>query len=329
MAWIKRNLFFVISIAVGLLLTGYCGYLLYSSLDANSGVSDDYNTTKSNLEAIEQKTPYPSSENIQAAKADQERVHQFLTEFRKRFAPFPAPPTKDDKGFKSYLEDSLVQFRAQATNAGVQLPPDYAFAFSSLIGKLNYPPDSISPWMHQLQEISAILDILYHAKINYLASLCRVPVSIDDTGGGDCLLQAATVTNLWGVVTPYKITFRGFSTEIAAVIEGFARSSNCFIIKAIDVVPDLSVQPMAAQSAMQQPMFAYTPMPQMPNPAYNRTMRERGPPGMRPPPAPVAQAPVVPIAVLAGPAPPAIILSENPLLVTVSVDVVKLKVSEH
>ncbi len=335
MAWIKRNLFFVISVAVGLLLTGYCAWLLYSSLNDNSGVSEEYKSTLENLNAIRRKTPYPSKDNIQAAKADQERVRLFLADFRKRFAPFPAPPTKDEKGFKTYLEDNLVRFRAEATNAGVLLPPDYSFAFSGLIGKLTYPPGSIGPWMQQLEEIDAILDILYRAKINYLDGLERVPVSADDNGTGDCL-KADTVTNQWGIVTPYKITFRGFSAEIAAVIEGFARSSNCFIIKAIVVGPDTSVQSSVGQPFPQQPTAAYAPRPQnpnppqYPNPAYNRAGRDRGmPAGMRSAPVPVAAAPVAPVAVGAGFAPPVTILSENPLLVTVSIDVVKLKASEH
>ena len=330
MAWIKRNLFFVISVAVGLLVTGYCAYLLYDSLNANAGVSEEYKTTLDNLEAIRKKSPYPSKENIQAAKADQERVRVFLADFRKRFAPFPAPPVKDEKGFQTYLEANLVRFRAEATNAGVLLPLDYSFAFSSLIGKLTYPPGSIGPWMQQLEEIDAILDILYRAKINYLNGLQRVPVSTDDNGAEDCL-KADTVTNQWGIVTPYKITFRGFSAEIAAVIEGFARSSHCFIIKAIVVSPDTSVQPSEVQRPPPQAAVPYAPRPQNPIPPFNRGGRDRGmPPWMRSAPVPVAPAPVAPAAVAAVSAPAVVtILSENPLLVTVSVDVVKLKASEH
>ena len=326
MAWIKRNLLFVISVAVGLLLTGYCGYLLYSSVTANSGVSDDYKSTLSNLQSIQQKSPYPSLDNIQAAKADQDRVRLFLADFRKSFASFPAPPVKDEKGFKTYLEDSLVRFRAAATNAGVLLPADYAFSFSSLIGKHTYPSANIAPWMQQLQEISVILDILYRAKVNYLAGLQRVPVSMDDNAAVDCL-SATAVTNQWGIVTPYKITFRGFSAEIAAVMEGFARSSNCFIIKAIDVASDKSALPTTTQATVQQTMVTYVPVPQNPNPGMNRLGRERGMPGMmRPAPTPVA---ALPVAVVTGYASPVTILSETPLLVTISVDVVKLKASEH
>jgi hypothetical protein len=336
MVWIKRNLFFVISMAVGLLLTGYCAYLLYSSLNANSGVSEDYKSTLDNLRAMQQKPPFPSTDNIQAAKADQDKVRRFLADFRTRFASFPAPPAEDAKGFQTYLADSLVRFRAAATNAGVQLPADYSFSFSGLIGKLTYPPGNIGPWMQQLEEISAILDILYHAKINYLGGLQRAPVSADENGSADCL-PAITVTNQWGIVSPYKVTFRGFGAEIAAVMEGFARSSNCFIIKAVAVEPDRSVQPVAVQTPPQQPVATYIPPPRYnpypyPYPELNRPYDSMGRPGFRPPlrpMSPVAAAPSAPSAVAAVAAAPVTILSESPLLVTISVDVVKLKASDH
>jgi hypothetical protein len=333
MVWIKRNLFFVISAAAGLFVTGYCGWLLYTSMKENAGVSEEYNTTLLQLEEILKKTPFPDTNNIQAAKADQERVRLFLADFRKRFAPFPAPPVKDEKGFKTYLEDTLIRFHDEATNAGVLLPPDYSFAFSGLIGRLTYPAASIGPWMQELEEINAILDILCRAKINYLDNLQRVPVSTDDSGTGD-LLAAATVTNVWGIVTPYKITFRGFSAEVAAVIEGFARSSNCFIIQAIIVNPDTSVQTSVVQPLPQQPAAVYALRPQNPNPPQNPNYGMNRGPGrqglpqwMRTAPAPVAAAPVAAVPVAA----PSVvtILTENPLLVTVSINVVKLKASEH
>jgi hypothetical protein len=336
MVWIKRNLFFVVSTVVGLLLTGYCAWLLYNSLSENSGVSEEYKTTYSSLEAMRQKSPYPDPSNIQAAKADQERVRLFLADFRKSFAPFPAPPVKDEKGFKTYLEDTLIRFRSEATNAGVLLPPDYSFAFSGLMGKLTYPPANIGPWMQELEEIDAILDILYRAKINYLGGLQRVPVAMDDIGTGD-LLAAATVTNQWGIVTPYTIMFRGFSTEIAAVTEGFARSSNCFIVQAIAVGPDTSAQRPGLQPLPQQPAATYAPRPQNPNPPQNPNVelyRPRygagAPPRMRSAPVPAAAAPIAAVPGGGVSAPSVVaILSENPLWVVVSINVVKLKASEH
>jgi hypothetical protein len=330
MAWIKRNLFFVIGAAVGLILTGYCSYLLYKSLGDNAGVSDDYKTTLSSLQDLQQKSPYPSKENVQAAKADRDRVHKFLADFTKRFEPFPAPVLTDEKGFQAYLDDTLVRFRSQAQDAGVLLPEDFEFAFGGLAGKLTYPPENIGPWMQQMEEIGSILNVLYQAKINALLALGRVPVSPDDTGSG---LASAPVTNQWGVVTPYQITFRGFSAEIGAVLEGFARSSHCFIVRSLVINPDTTVQPMTEETA--QPQGAVNWAPQYRSPAPTPRFDRYGPGDRHGPPnftrqAPrYVQSPVYSYAAPAAPAGPVTILSENPLSVTITVDVIKLKASEH
>jgi hypothetical protein len=330
MVWIKRNLFFVIALAVAVALTGYCGYLLYSSLSANAAVRDEYDSTLSQLTTLEQSAPYPSKENIDAADADKERVRQFLGDFRKSFAPFPVPPAENQQGFQTYLEETLVRFRSEATNAGVQIPPDFGFTFSGLHGKLTVPQGNIGPWMEQLTEIGAILDILYHAKINALVSLCRVPVSQDDVGTGDCMLATTSTTNVWGVVTPYKFTFHGFSAEIASVLDGFARSSNCFIIETVEVTADKTAlpTPSAAGAMPTAPTYRQVLVPQA-NPGFSSS-RERGQPGALRPMPPRYTTVLVPNSTApTASTGPETILSEDPLLVTMTVEAVKLKVSEH
>lgn len=178
--------------------------------------------------------------------------------------------------------------------------------------------------MTQLQEVSAVLDVLYEAKINLLLSICRVQVSMDDQPEGtDCLLGAAPETTPWASVTPYQIKFRSFSLELAAVMEGFARSSNCFIIKTIQITQDMAVQPINIASA--QPgggAPAYVPIAPYVPPGGEPGFRGRPPPRSRPPPSPSAT-PGAPGLALNGT--PTTILSEYPLLVTMSIDVVKLK----
>lgn len=330
MVWIKRNLFFVIAMAVGLLVTGYCGYLLYGSMRDNSGAADEYNSTRDQLHTMQTQAPYPSPENIQAAKADQERVRAFLGDFRKRFVAFPPPPHVDQKGFKTYLEDTLVRLRAEATNAGVQLPEGYNFSFTGLMGRLTYPPENLEPWMQQLEEMSGILNVLYQAKVNSISAICRVPVSSDDAGTSDCMLGSASVTNSWGVVTPYKITFRGFSAELASVLAGFAQSSNCFIVKSVEVLSDKSSMPAptvgAAPSALMQTYYVPAPTA-APSPSMGRYRGDRGAPGgLRPTPAPMMQMQAVATQTPAG---PVTVLAETPLLITLSVDVVKLNAAER
>jgi hypothetical protein len=330
MAWIKRNLYFVITVAVALGVTGYCGYLLYSALGENVAASEKYASAKSGLDDLLHKAVYPSPENIQGAEADAGRVRTFLAEFRKPFAPFPTPPKVDVREFNTYLQKSIAQFGAQATNAGVGMHPDYSFSFSQQVNKLNHPVEAIAPWMQELEEIQAILNILYTAKVNYLEKIKRVSVCSDDAGSDD-YIQFNNTTNQWGVVAPYMVNFRAFSAEIANVLAGVAASSNCFIVKAIYVSPSLVALPdmTQAQPAPEPVRQYFRPAPSsdqfMPNPTRRGRPGDYGEFRTPRPYAPVQQQPV---AVPTGPAPPETILFEKPLFVTIYIDVVKLKPAE-
>ena len=50
-------------------------------------------------------------------------------------------------------------------------------------------------------------------------------------------IERQPVTNNLAVMTPYGVTFRGFSPELAQVLDGFAASPHGFIVKAINVQP--------------------------------------------------------------------------------------------
>jgi hypothetical protein len=325
MAWVKRNLIFVITVAIGLIATGYCGYLLYSARSANAAFSDDYATKSGQLKTLVDAKPPATTNNIQLAIADQTRVKDFLGDFRKAFAPFPTPLKVDDPGFVEYLQRHLRAFAAEATNNGVQLPQDYAFSFSQQKDKVSFTPECIDPWMEELQEMSAILHIVFEAKINYLQEIQRPPACTDDNNGGD-VLSAASISNTWGTVTPYKVTFRCFSQEIATVLAGFADSSNCFIVKYVNVNQSKEALPQIAALApvqVQQPIYVQRPQ-------YNPNVGggRYGPRGMRGPYVQQSEAPIL-MAAPAAPTPPQTILQETPLFVTIVIDAVKLKPPEQ
>jgi hypothetical protein len=334
MAWIKRNLYFVITVVVGLGLTGYCAYLLFSALDQNKADSDKYSSDQASLHALQTKSPFPDQQNIKAAETDAERVRTFLSEFRKPFAGFPEPTKLDDRHFKEYLQNTIAQLGLEATNAGVGLPANCTFGFSQEVNLLNYPSESIVPWMQEMTEMKAILHILYAAKINYLEKIKR-PVVVGEDMLGDDYVAVGPTTNTSGVVVPYMVNFRAFSAEIANVLAGIAASSNCLIVKTIHVSPSREPLPQLSdlQPAAPPPVqMVYQPIPQPLNPFMNpnglggggrgdpRSERRRG---LMPPPqfAPVAPTPTVPTG-------PVIVLTETPLFVTIYIDVVKLKAAD-
>src|SRR5439155_368936 len=82
-------------------------------------------------------------------------------------------------------------------------------------------------------EIKAICDVLFDARVQMLVGLRRTPVAKEDEEATDYLFGRKPATNAvtGAVAVPYEISFQGFSGELAAVLEGFYRSSNCFVVK--------------------------------------------------------------------------------------------------
>ena len=86
--------------------------------------------------------------------------------------------------------------------------------------------------------MKTISEILFAARVNSLDGIQRVRVSDDDANGPQAdYFDDHSVTNNLAVLTPYQITFRSFSPEIAQVLAGFASSPHGFIVRSINVQP--------------------------------------------------------------------------------------------
>jgi hypothetical protein len=210
-----------------------------------------------------------------------------------------------------------------ATNAGVEVPPNYGFSFGAERAKMTFAPECIAGWMDQIEQVRVILRILFDCKINALESIQRVQICGDDLDGNDTLPTVIPGSNTWGVVMPYRLAFRGFSTEVANVLASFADSSNCFIVKYVDVKPSRVPLPQLAETTVQPAPRRFMAQ-QIDNPYGEDGMGGGGTRGRyrRPQPQMLQQEmPVVP----QGPAPPETILQETPLYVTMVVDAVDIK----
>jgi hypothetical protein len=126
------------------------------------------------------------------------------------------------------------------------------------------------------------------------------------------------------IVTPYEVSFRSFSGEIGAVLDGILRSTNCLIVKTLTVAPSLNPVGGANPNAPAAPAYApaYVPQP-VPSRDSFASRYGAGPEIPRAAAPPVAAAPVA--GRPAAPSGPTVFLSEKPLRVTLLIDVVKLK----
>jgi len=272
MDWIKRNLYFVIGSAVALALMGLAGYYLYSKWQLNDEILGKLQEQYAKLKHFADAKPHPGSgkvDNIKTAKEQQQQLRAYIQKARQYFQSCPPIPVPESakltsREFSSALSRTIDQLQRDATKASVVLPPKdasgqaYCFSFAAQSRSLNYAPGSLEPLSVQLAEIKAICTVLFQAKINSLDELRREKVSEDDARGPQTdYLPDKSTTNELAVVSPYEVTFRCFSSELAAVLAGFAGAPCGVMIKTINVEPapavSLSPEALAMQPAIPTP----------------------------------------------------------------------------
>lgn len=243
MSWIKRNLFFVVGGAVALLLLGGGGFYIYTSLTSNSEATDKLNEIYGTLKNLQSQKPAPGNEkinNTEIAKQQEQEIQKWIASAQNYFQPIPSIPAGavSSEAFASALRRTVDSLQREADGSSVILPPKYDFSFSAQRPLVKFAAGSLDLLAAQLGEVKAISETIFATRINALDGIQRIRVSDDDMQGpqGD-YVDEHSVTNDLAVLTPYAVTFRCFSPELARVISAFATSSNTFLIKSINVQP--------------------------------------------------------------------------------------------
>ena len=265
MGWIKRNLFFVVGGVVALSLLGTGGFYIYKGWSRNAEASDKLNEIYGTLKSLQQQKPAPGNEKVDNRKIAQEQEQQlnaWISSAESYFQPVPAIPDGDvtSKTYATALGSTIYQLQQEAKSDNVTLPPQYFFSFDAQNNKLTISPASLGPLSVQLGEVKAIAETIFSARVNDLDGIQRERVSEEDLAGpqGDYIDEPA-VTNSLAVITPYVVTFRCFTPELARVVAAFASSSNAFVVKAIKVQPATATTAAAGDATVGMMPGAYPP----------------------------------------------------------------------
>ena len=335
MAWIKRNLFFVMGGILALGLLGAAGFYNYKGWSHNSAKYDQLKGIYDDLRKWTGQKPSPGNDkvdNIKAAKEQELQLREWIRQAGDYFQPMaPIPNTGNNavssEAFAAALRRTIDQLQHEADAASVTLPPKYNFSFEAQRGLVKFAPGSLASLAAQFGEVKTIAEILYAAKVNSLDGIQRVRVSEDDASGPQAdYFDGHSVTNNLAVLTPYQITFRSFSPEVGEVLAGLASSPHGFIVKSINVQPAGAAAATAPETAVLMPAV---PMLAEPMPAEPMLAQPYLPPGLRARPAiPPAAPPAAPPATLPTRVPGRgglqTVLNEQLLRVTLVVEVVKL-----
>jgi hypothetical protein len=245
MGWIKRNKFFVIGVILALGMLGAAGFYDYQSWSRNEAAFDKLNEIYSTLQQLTNKKLSPGNggkvDNIKAAQEQERQLRAWERRARTYFQPIERIPD-DNKGamrteeFARALSLTIDQLQRDAAGANVTLPPDYGFSFTAERNRVTFAPGSLEPLATQLGEVKTLAEIIFAAQVNSLDRVARFRVSDDDASGPQSdYIDDSPQKNELGVLTPYQITFRAFSPEIAQVLAGFENSPHGFIVKGINV----------------------------------------------------------------------------------------------
>jgi hypothetical protein len=352
MDWIKRNLYFLIGSFVAVALMGLAGWYLYSKWQLNNTILGSLDEQYTTLRRLYEQKPHPGSDkvdNIKAAKDQQQELLDYIRKARQYFQVCPPIPQPESgkltsQEFSSALSRTIDQMQRDASKASVELPPKdskgntYSFSFAAQKESLAYAAGSLEPLSVQLGEVKAICAVLFAAKVNSLDNLRRERVSEDDNKGPQTdYLSEKSVTNELAVLTPYEVTFRCFSSELAAVLSGYGGSPSGLVIKTINVeaapataASEQAAVPMAVTTPAYTPP-AYTPPPRAEARSAEAAFASRyglAPGRMTPraaperPPVYAQPAPVAAASANKGGLP--LVLDEKQLKVTLMLNVVKL-----
>jgi hypothetical protein len=274
MAWIKRNLFFVIGGVLALGLLGAAGFYNYKGWSQNAAAFDKLNGIYNTLRELTGKKPSPGNDrvdNIAAAREQERQVRDWIRQAADCFQPIaPIPNTGTNavssEAFAAALRRTIDQLQHEAEADSVTLPPKYNFSFEAQRSLVKFS-GNLGALAAQFGEVRTISEILFAARVNSLDGIQRVRVSDDDANGPQAdYFDGRSVTNNLAVLTPYQVTFRSFSPEIAQVLAGFASSPHGFIVKSINVQPAGTAAAMSPETAGPMPPPSLAALPAAPPP---------------------------------------------------------------
>jgi hypothetical protein len=328
MDWIKRNLLFVVGLAVAVVLLGVGIFYFLGQMTAAGEATQGLEDASGKLDTLYKRDPFPNDANIKAAKAEQERVAAFKKTVLQFFAPPPLPEKLDTASFKALLENTIADLNGQAQRYGVKLPEKYSFTFESQRQQMQLDQKSLTPLSVQLQDIKQISTILFNSKIHELVSFKRSGVASNEVSGNDLLSKKTSSNAITGIVIyPYEVSFNCFSAELSAILASLASSKEMIVVKTINIERADEATTLEAPSMSSAPaggmdpslMARYGIRPGGMSPAMMMRYGLGGRPGAG---APAAAAPTTSSPGSTKPGGP--VLDEKALRVTLGIDVLKL-----
>lgn len=258
---------------VSVLLIGGAGYFAYAQYTAYTTAQGNLSSVRDSWQSLEQQDPHPGTEtvrNIEAANKDlTNNVQVLYNNTVSLFQPVPDILLTNATDLNIAVNEGIYRMTKGADLFGVTIKNDYNFTFRGQKAVVNYADSgSIPKYAFHLHNVERLVDAIFNARVHSLESIKRVKVDeIDDNSFG-IMTEVGMTKDEFLLHTPYEISFKGFSSELASVIEHLANSKDVYIVKAMKVEPtELPVRPKENRKQRRTMM---RPMPSPTNPYGGR-----------------------------------------------------------
>lgn len=169
-----RNPFLTSYLAVTVVGAGILGFLVYSSYSRYAEVSSEYDTKVARLQSLQNRTPFPNSENNATFskltgeyRAEYDRLWAQIAKMQK-----PLDTTLTPQAFQDRLRAYVSEVQAAAKQNGVSLPDNFYLGFGQYQGSLP-STEATAPLARELDAIRLIVDRLIEIKVAKIEDIRR------------------------------------------------------------------------------------------------------------------------------------------------------------
>lgn len=183
MNWVRENQFLTGIIVVAILVAGGLGYLLSQKMSEFEMVNAEYENQVRQLHTLQNRTPFPSQENLTRTREMVEQYREALAEFAGELKSLQLEPDTGitPQAFQDRLRAQVSEFDGKAREAGVELPENFYFGFDEY--RATPPSSDAAPALaRQLEAIRLVVAKLIDARVQRIDTLMRARLP-QETGG--------------------------------------------------------------------------------------------------------------------------------------------------
>ncbi|MEI6033796.1 MAG: Amuc_1100 family pilus-like protein [Verrucomicrobiae bacterium] len=165
MNWFKENPFVAALAVVTLAGAGALGYLISEAAISYSASSAAYAEAVGKLHALQEKTPFPSKENLNTIQDGLDSYSERIQQLQSQLAIMEEPldPSVTPQLFQDKLRKAVNAIRLDADALGIKLPENFYFGFDQYQSQV--PSEKAAPVLdRQLKVIQSVVSLLVPTK---------------------------------------------------------------------------------------------------------------------------------------------------------------------